>query len=1110
MKTRTLRLALLLACTAFASPLLADELADGFRNPPQSARPRVWWHWMNGNVTKEGIDKDLEWMARMGIGGVQNFDASLLTPQIVPKRLSYMTPEWKDAFAHAVRTADAKGLEFAIASSPGWSETGGPWVKPEDAMKKLVWAEADVKGGRRFTGPLPVPPGVAGPFQNAHLTEAMPGAVEGAKPLAPLYRDARVLVYPVKPVALPVPQLRLPDGSALDAAALTDADLDSAVKVPTGTTEQPGTLTLDYGKPVTVRSATIFIPNAKPPFRDPAYRPVLEAEQGGSWRALGDFALSEAATTIAFPATTARRFRVVLRPNDARPAPGLGEGVPGAISMDIFARARKATLPIGELRLSAEPRIDRVEAKAGFTVLRDYSSLPVPASSTAGAVDPAKVIDISSHLRPDGTLDWTAPSGSDWRVLRLGYSPTGKVNHPATVEATGLEVDKYDPAAVRRYMETYLSMYRDAVGTDWIGAKGIRALLTDSIEVGASNWTPRMVEEFTARRGYDPLPYLPVLTGTIVGSPARSEAFLYDFRRTLADLLADSHYGTIAKVAHENGMKVYGEALEDGRPVLGDDLTMRRYADVPMAALWTWNRDSTPRPTLLGDMKGAASVAHIYGQNIVSAESMTSVFSPWAFAPSDLKRIIDLEFASGVNRPIVHTSVHQPVDDKLPGLSLMIFGQYFNRHESWADMAKPWVDYMARTGYLLQQGRDHADIAWFPGEDAPITALFLTGAPAGLPKGYAYDFINADILSNVLKVEDGQLVAPGGARYRAVYLGGSSRVMTLPTLRRIAALADAGVPIIGEAPQRDPAFKDDPAAFTALVDRLWKGTTTAKPRIIPGADPDAALARIGIAPDFRVTGGASDSDYRFVHRKLPDGDLYFVNNRQNRAEKVEARFRITGRQPEIWRAIDGTAAPVSYRTEGQETVIPLDVGAEDAFFILFRKPATASSATLPAPAPRQLATLDQPWQLSFQPGRGAPASLGMAQLSPLNEAEDKGVRYFSGVTTYSSRFTLPKGAKRGQPLWLDLGKVGDLAEVRVNGQLAGTTWFAPYRLDIGRYVKSGTNRLEVKVANLWVNRLIGDQQPGAQKITYTAVPTYKAGAPLRPSGLIGPVTFWAE
>ena len=1108
MTSRPLRLALLLACTAFASPLLADDLTDGFRNPPQSARPRVWWHWMNGNVTKDGIDKDLDWMARMGIGGVQNFDASLATPQIVPQRLAYMTPEWKDAFAHAVRTADAKGLEFAIASSPGWSETGGPWVKPEDAMKKLVWAETTIRGGGRLTFPLPQPPATVGPFQSAPLPPTVEG-MGGADKITPLYHDVRVLAYPVKPASLPRPHMRQGDGTPIDAAALDDADLNTTAEIATGTADQPGTLILDYGKPVTVRAATLFIPNAKPPFRDPAYRPVLEAQQGSDWRQIGDFPLSEAATTIAFPAITARRFRIVLRANDAPHAPGLGDGVPGAVTIDFFAQPSKPRLPIGSLQLSAEPRIDRFEAKAGFTVLRDYTALPAGSSSAAQAVDPSKVIDVTSHLRPDGTLDWTPPAGSDWRILRLGYSLLGKTNHPATAEATGLEVDKYDAAAVRRYIETYLSMYRDAVGPGWIGAKGIRALLTDSIEVGPSNWTPRMVEEFTARRGYDPLPYLPVLTGAIIGSPARSDAFLHDYRQTLADLLADAHYGTIAKVAHENGLTLYGEALEDVRPVLGDDLTMRSHADVPMAALWTWNRDAKPRPTLLGDMKGAASVAHIYGQNIVAAESMTSASSPWAFAPSDLKRIVDLEFASGINRPIVHTSVHQPVDDKVPGLSLMIFGQYFNRHESWAEMARPWVDYMARTSYLLQQGRDHADIAWFHGEDAPITALFATGEPAGLPKGYGYDFVNADILANVLKVEDGQLVAPSGARYRALYLGGSSKVMTLPTLRRIAAIADAGIPVIGEAPERDPAMKDDPAAFAALVDRLWKGTTTAKPRIIPAQDPDAALARIGITPDFRVTGGAPDSDYRFVHRTLPDGELYFVNNRQNRAEKIEARFRVTGCQPEIWRAIDGTATPVSYRTEGPETVIPLEVGAEDAFFILFRKPASAPTATIAAPVPRQIATLDQPWQISFQPGRGAPATLPMAQLSPLNEAKQEDVRYFSGIATYTSRFTLPKGAQRGHPLWLDLGKVGDLAKVRVNGQLVGTSWFAPYRLDIGRFVKSGSNQLEVKVANLWVNRLIGDKQPGAKPITFTAAPTYKPNAPLRPSGLIGPVTLWS-
>lgn len=712
-------------------------------------------------------------------------------------------------------------------------------------------------------------------------------------------------------------------------------------------------------------------------------------------------------------------------------------------------------------------------------------------------------------MRPDGTLNWTAPKGGMWRIVRMGYSLTGKTNHPATPEATGLEVDKYDAAAVRRYLETYLGMYRDTVGADWIGQKGIRALLTDSIEVGASNWTPRMVDEFKARRGYDPTPFLPALTGAVVESSARSDAFLHDYRQTLADLLADAHYRTIAKVAHENGLTLYGEALENGRPVLGDDLAMRAHADVPMAAMWTFNRGTAPRSTLIGDMKGAASVAHIYGQNIVSAESMTSAFAPWAFAPSDLKRVIDLEFASGINRPIVHTSVHQPVDDKLPGLSLMIFGQYFNRHESWAEMAKPWVDYMARTGYLLQQGRDHADVAYFYGEDAPITALFEQAVLSDLPTRYAYDFVNADILAQHMRVDNGDLVA-GTARYRALYLGGSSRVMTLATLRRITALVVAGATVIGTAPDRAPGLRDDPAEFKALVQRLWGGGAVGKGRVIASHDVEAALVSAGVSPDFRITQGARDQDYRFVHRTLPDGELYFVNNRTGTAGRIEARFRVTGKQPEIWRAIDGTAAPVSYRIEGGETIVPLDVGAEDAFFVLFRDPAKARSADVSAPSLRQVAMLTDPWTVRFQPGRGAPAPIAMPTLTPLDSNPDKGVHYFSGIATYDTHFVRPKHVRAGQPLWLDLGKIGDLAEVRVNGKSAGTTWFAPYRLDIGKLVKPGRNELEVRVANIWVNRLIGDQQPGAQKITFTAAPTYKPDAPLRPSGLIGPVRLFAQ
>ncbi len=1107
MTRHSLRFAALLACTLLGGPALADDLADGFRNPPQSARPRVWWHWMNGNVTKDGIDKDLDWMARIGIGGVQNFDANLQTPQIVPERLTYMTDGWKDAFRHAVRTADAKELEFAIAASPGWSETGGPWVKPEDGMKKLVWSETDLRGGARLTGPLPPPPSVTGPFQSARFSDPLAGG-EDSGPLPHHYADARVLAYPVSLMPLPQPRVTQRDGSAVVAAPLFDQDLDTVAQVSKGDEHAPGALLLDYGKPVTIRSASLFVPHARPPFGDPAYRPTLEAQTAQGWRPIGRFTLTEVASTISFAPVTAQRFRLVLSANDAPKSPSLGDGAPGAVQIDVFARPASATLGIGDFRLSAEAKIDQYEAKAGYAILPDYTALG-GVTATAPTIDPASVIDLTDRLRPNGTLDWTAPAGSDWHILRMGYSLTGKTNHPATPEATGLEVDKYDAGAVRRYLETYLGMYRDAVGADWIGKKGINALLTDSIEVGASNWTPRMVEEFKARRGYDPVPYLPTLTGAVVGSAARSDAFLHDYRQTLADLLADAHYGTIAKVAHENGLILYGEALENARPVLGDDLAMRAHADVPMGAMWTFNRGAAPRPTLIGDMKGAASVAHIYGQNIVSAESMTSAFAPWAFAPADLKRVIDLEFASGVNRPIVHTSVHQPVDDKQPGLSLMIFGQYFNRHESWAEMAKPWVDYMARTGFLLQQGRDHADVAYFYGEDQPITSLFERGVPADLPTRYAYDFVNADIVANRMRVEKGELVA-GEARYKALYLGGSSRVMTLGTLQRIAALLEQGATVIGMAPERSPALHDDPAAFQALVRRLWSGAPHGRGRVIASQQVEAALAQTGTGPDFRISAGASDADYRFVHRKLPGGDLYFVNNRTTDSGRIEAHFRVTGKRPEIWRAMDGRTAPLSYRVEGSETVVPIDVGAEDAFFILFRADADAPSATLPQAHPRQLMRVDSPWTVQFQPGRGAPTRMDMPALTPLDSSADKGVRYFSGVATYTTRFTLPHGVKAGDPLSIDLGQIGDVAEVRINGQLAGTSWFAPYRLDIGKLVKPGANMLEVKVANLWVNRLIGDQQPDAEKISFTAAPTYRPDAPLRPSGLIGPVTLWTQ
>jgi hypothetical protein len=1079
------------------------SLEAGFAAPPASARPRVWWHWMNGNISKDGIAKDLDWMKRVGIGGLQNFDANVSTPQVVDKRIVYMTPEWKDAFHFAAERADQLGLELAIASSPGWSETGGPWVKPADGMKKLVWSETEVTGGHPLESRLATPPETTGPFQALAYKSDSVFAGAGAVPPS-AHGDIAVLAYPIESRTLLQPEIRIATGGSVDAVALAEGKPEAVLTVPLGPN-----LIASFSAPQTVRSATIYIQNGKGPLGGSTVEARLEVSQDGTnWATVAQLPPDGVPTTVSFAPATARLFRVVTEAN-AHPPAATGDPAAGAVGAGMMAFPAPKTVRIAQFSLHEDARVDRFETKAGFSTALDYYALKSSAASTDRGVMPSQVIDLTARMRPDGTLDWTPPQGR-WRIIRFGWSLLGTTNHPATKEATGLEVDKYDGAAVRQYLETYLGMYRDAAGADLIGTHGVRAFLTDSTEVGAANWTPQMIEQFRRLRGYDPTPWLPTLAGALIGTRAQSDAFLYDYRRTLADLMASEHYGTVADVAHAHGLTVYGEALEDGRPLLGDDMAMRSHTDVPMAAMWTYPRATGPKPTYLADDKGASSVGHLYGRPIIAAESMTSIFAPWAYGSADLRRFVDLEFALGINRPVIHTSVHQPID-KAPGLSLFIVGQFFNRLDSWAELARPWVDYMARNSFMLQQGVNVADIAYFYGEEAPLTGLYDETPVADAPVRYAFDFANADVIANLLSVDHGDLVARSGARYRLLYLGGSSDRMTLTTLRRIADLVAQGATVVGNAPSGSPSLKDDPAAYAALVARLWSGqpmTRVGEGQVIAGHDVEAALAQIGVAPDFTFQ-GAHDANLLFVHRKLDDGEAYFVDNRRDRPERVEARFRVTGKMPELWHADTGKTEPVTYRIEGAQTIVPLDLGPEESVFVMFRKIATSPARTVSKPPAVTLATLDGAWQVAFQADRGAPASITLPKLGSLSEQTDPGVKYFSGVATYSRRFTLPRTMKAGESVTLNLGQVGTIADVRINGQPVGGAWHAPYLVDIGAALKKGGNTIEIRVADLWVNRLIGDAQPGAKKIGFTTIPTYTASAPLRPSGLIGPVTIEA-
>ncbi|CAN7267352.1 glycosyl hydrolase [Phenylobacterium sp. LjRoot225] len=1080
-----------------------DALATGFRDPPAAARPRVWWHWLNGNITRDGVDKDLAWMKRVGIGGAQAFDANRKTPQIVDKRLDYMSPEWKAVFRTAAERADALGLELGIASSPGWSETGGPWVKPEQAMKKLVWSELQVSGGRRLRVRLPPLPAVTGPYQSLHAEAVGHQIVDG------FARDAAVVAYRTEAAKLARPAAAAANGVAVDVAPLQDEQFDAGVLLPPARPEGPGAIEISYAAPQTIRSAVVFVTDLPSSAIAGPLRPQLEAsDDGKTWRKIAEIGLSAAPSTASFAPVTAKRFRLVFargRATNRSLTPAPGADPTAAMGM---GGVRPRPPQLAEFRLLPQARINAFEQKAGFTLVENYYGLDDHVGSDVKGLAPGEVVDLTGRVGADGMLEWIPPPGR-WTVLRLGYSLTGKTNAPASPEATGLEVDKYDAEAVTDYLETYFAGYREATGDALFGARGVRALVMDSIEVGPSNWTPRMLEQFQTLRGYDARPWLPALTGTIVGSRAQSDAFLYDFRRTLGELNATAHYGTVAKVAHRYGLTVYGESLEAARvdASLGDDIEMRRFADVPMGAMWAYGRTG-PWSGYLADMRGAASTAHIYGRSHVAAESLTSILTPWAYAPGDLQPMIDMEFLSGVNLPVIHTAVHQPRDDRQPGLTLGVFGQQFGRHETWAEMAGGWIDYIARNSYLLQQGRNVADVGYVYGEEAPIGVIGRDAYPKDVPKRYAYDFVPPDAVINELSVDGSEIFSKGGARYRVLYLGGTSARVTLPVLRKLAAFAEAGGVIVGEAPQTTPSLKDDTGEFSALVRRLWAGgpvTAVGKGKVFAGKDVEAALAAVGARPDFSYAAQTPDADVQFVHRNLSDGDLYFVSNRKARAEQLEARFRVTGKAPQIWRADTGAVAPLSYRIEGEETVVPLEMLAGESFFVVFREPASQPTRTVSRLVPIAAAEVTGPWKVAFQPGRGAPAEIELARLGSLSEQAEPGIKYFSGVATYTTSFTLPKGVRTGAPLWLDLGQVGDVAEVQVNGKPAGNLWKAPYRVDVGRLVRPGRNRLEVKVANLWVNRLIGDQQPGAQKITFTSDKTYTAKAPLRPSGLIGPV-----
>jgi hypothetical protein len=1082
---KTNRLCGLLLGLALVSPLGAAEsgraLASAFAAPPPAARPWVYWFWLNSNITREGITADLEAMKRVGIGGVLIMEVDQGAP-VGPA--AFMSPAWRELFKFMVGEAARLGLEVNMNNDAGWNGSGGPWIKPEESMQKVVWTETKLEGPSAFAGSLPAPQAVAG-----------------------FYRDIAVLAYPTP----------------------------------------------------------------------------------------GDF------------------------------------------------------------------RIDNLEGKAVFE-RRGVGAAAETNVAQAMIIERARLMDVTARFDKAGRLTWDVPPGR-WTILRLGHTSTGVMNAPAPASGRGLECDKLSKEGIEAQWAGMMGPLVADVGR--AAGRALVATHIDSWENGGQNWTARMREEFQRRRGYDLLPYLPVMAGRVVESLEVSERFLWDLRQTVSELVIQYYAGHLRELGRRHGLRLSIEAY--GGPC--DDLTYGGAADEPMCEFWIGGG-------AFETCKGMASAAHIYGQNIVGAEAFTADDRErWLHHPGSIKALGDRAFCDGVNRFVFHRYAMQPWLNYRPGMTMGPWGLHYERTSTWWEVSKPWHEYLARCQFMLRQGRFVADLCYLQAEQSPQG---FSGRHRGT---YDFDDCTAEVVLKRMSVKDGRLALPDGMSYRALVLPDSA-AMTPPLLRRIGELVRAGATVIGARPRKSPGLTDYPrcdAQVRELGNELWgesdgksvKEHRVGNGRVLSGVSPDTVLADAGVPPDF-----SSGTRLGYIHRAASDTDIYFVANPQTHAVNAVCAFRVKNRRPEFWWPETGRAEPAALFTPtdtGTSVLVPL--GPSGSVFVVFREPlgrqdpvvaatlggkvllaatnivrlggpapgvvvekavygvlsdpqrtrdvrakvqrlletgetsfevarmaqgddpafgvvktlivdytingqrakATATDPEMiylevPAPAVQtalefhggaggrlkleawqsglyQLQTLSGrviqadvgplpvpvvaagPWEVRFAPGGGAPERVTLDTLVSWSQHSDPGVKYYSGTATYRTRVTAPASFPgKGNRVYLDLGEVHVIARVTLNGKDLGTLWHAPYRVDATGTLKPGQNTLEVEVVNLWPNRLVGDEQlpedsernpDGTLKawpqwvqegkpsptgrLTFTSWRLWKKDAALQTSGLLGPV-----
>lgn len=1111
--TRGLQI-VLLALTACSQS--ADQSQENLLFQPTSgdAKPWTFWHWVHGAVSKDGLTADLEAMKAQGIGGAYIF-AIRDTVGIYEQQVVTYSPEWWDLVKHATSEANRIGVELGFNSCDGFTTAGGPWISPELSMQKVVWADTIVEGGRNISLKLP-------------KLEDYKGYAE----------DIAVYAFPISKkeqdswLENPVVTTNMKEGDVQYLAKKNNTKTFSS--------KDEGWIQFSFEKLFTCKSVQIMtgwanyqsnrlLIQVSPNGKDFYDHMRLTAPRSG-WQDLYQ------PCTQAIAPVTARYFRFVFSKDGSEP---------GAEDLDDAKWSPK--LALNGIRLLSSSRITQFEGKNAsiWRIAEETGDL----IDSADYIAAAKIIDISTFCK-EGKLNWQAPDGK-WKIIRMGHTSTGRENYIGG-GARGLECDKLNPDAVKLQFDKWFGEVYRQVG-DSLAKQTITRLLCDSWECGSQNWSTNFAHEFQLRRGYDLLPFLPVMAGIPIENVETSERLLKDVRETVAELLAENFSGTMAQEAHKLGVLFVEESNAPTGVV--DGMLHHKYVDYPAGEFW-FQSPSHDKPN---DVLDAVSAAHIYGKPVVQAESFTQIRLDWNETPAMLKPYADRNLALGINKIVNHVFVHNPWLDRKPGATLDKVGTFLQRDQTWWNMANGFFGYLERTQSFLQQGMPVVDIAVFTGEEIPRRAILPDRLVNTLPglfgserveaekirlandsfskfemprtvstmanmarpenwidplRGYHYDSFNKDALLNLANVEDGRIVLESGMSYALLVIPGNRIMnphggdrMSVPVALKIDSLLQEGATIVmQQIPTKTISFNESDEQLAEIMRIMCSGKRKTldvegekleyikrgNGKLFIGTYNLESLRVLEIEPDFSSN---QIGKIAWNHRKTDYEDFYFVANQSNDRLSAQMSFR-TEEKPIIYDPVNNEYKFCSYTEKNDRIVIDYNFEPFESAIIIF-----GSNQKVKLQVHKNPSIELKKWDIEFLPDFACNANFKGVELFDWTTSSDEQIKYYSGEAIYSTTFHW-EGANVA---YLDLGKLCDVAEVKLNGEKLGVVWTAPYGLKM-QNLQKGENNLQIIVANTWNNRLIGDHNLPKQKQTsWTTAPYRLEGQPLINAGLIGPI-----